>query len=49
MIKVLRIISTLKEIKSLFFNTVYLWTIAFISPMVISHHDFLVLFALTRK
>jgi hypothetical protein len=27
---------TLEEIKSLFFNTLYLWTIAFVSPLVIS-------------
>jgi hypothetical protein len=38
---------TLKEIKSLFFNTLYLWTAVFVSPLVISYHDFLVLFAPT--
>jgi hypothetical protein len=27
---------TLEEIKSLFFNTLYLWTISFVSPLVIS-------------
>jgi hypothetical protein len=32
----------LEEIKSLFFKTLYLWTTAFV---VISYHDFLVLFA----
>ena len=45
MIEVLR---TLEEIKSLFFNTLYLWTIAFVSPLVIRYLDFLVLFASTR-
>jgi hypothetical protein len=35
---------TLEEIKSPFFNTLYLWTAAFVYPLVISHHDFLVLF-----
>jgi hypothetical protein len=38
---------TLEEIKSLFFNTKYLWTAAFISPLGISYHDFLFLFAFT--
>jgi hypothetical protein len=37
---------TLEEIKSLFFNT-YLWTAAFVSSLVISYHDFLILFAHT--
>jgi hypothetical protein len=37
---------TLEEIKSLFFYTLYLWTAAFVSPLVISYHDFLVLFFL---
>jgi hypothetical protein len=37
---------TLEEIKSLFFNTLYLWTVAFVSPLLISFHEFLVLFAL---
>jgi hypothetical protein len=36
---------SLEGIKSLFFNTLYLWTASFISPLVISYHDFLVLFA----
>jgi hypothetical protein len=36
---------TLEEIKSLFFNTLYLRIAAFVSPLVISYHDFLVLFA----
>jgi len=35
---------TLEEIKSLFFNTLYLWTATYVSPLVISYHDFLVLF-----
>jgi hypothetical protein len=34
----------LEEIKSLFFQTLYLWTAAYISPLSISHSDFLVLF-----
>jgi hypothetical protein len=38
---------TLEEIKSLFFNTLYLWTADFVSALVISYHDFLVLFAPT--
>jgi hypothetical protein len=40
---------SLEEIKSLFFNTLYLWTTAFVSHLmiVISYHDFLVLFAPT--
>jgi hypothetical protein len=33
---------TLEEIKSLFLKTLYLWTLAFVSPLVISYHDFLV-------
>jgi hypothetical protein len=36
------------EIKSLFFNTLYLWTTDFVSPLVISYHDFIVLFAPTN-
>jgi hypothetical protein len=32
---------TLEEIKSLFFNTLYLWTTIFVSPLVISYHNFL--------
>jgi hypothetical protein len=39
---------TLEEIKSLFFNTLCLWTTAFISPLVISYYDFLFLFVSTR-
>jgi hypothetical protein len=39
---------TLEEIKSLFFNILYLWTIAFVSPLVIRYLDFVVLFASTR-
>jgi len=38
---------TLKEIKSLIFNTQYLWTTAFISPLMLSYHNFLVFFAPT--
>jgi hypothetical protein len=40
-------VRTLEEIKSLFFNALYLWITAFVFPLVISYHDFLVLFALT--
>ena len=36
---------TLEEIKSLFFNSLYLWTTAFISPLVISYHNFFIVFA----
>jgi hypothetical protein len=47
--------NALEEIKSLFFNTLYLWTADFVSALVISYHnllvlsyhDFLVLFAPT--
>jgi hypothetical protein len=35
---------TLEEIKS--FYTLYLGTVAFVNPLVISHHDFIVLFSL---
>jgi hypothetical protein len=35
---------TLEEIKSLFFYTLYLWTVAFVSPLVISYYNFLVFF-----
>ena len=36
---------TLEELNSLFFYTLYLWTIAFVFPLVISYHDFIVLFS----
>jgi hypothetical protein len=36
---------TLDEIKSLFFNILYLWTTTFVCPLVISSHDFFVLFS----
>jgi hypothetical protein len=36
---------TLERIKLLFFNTLYLYTYVFVSPLVIKYHDFLVLFA----
>ena len=36
---------TLEELQSLFFSTLYLWTTALIYLLVISYHDFLVLFA----
>jgi hypothetical protein len=35
---------TLEEIKCLFFYTLYFWTAAFVSSLVISYHDFLVFF-----
>lgn len=35
---------TLEELKSLFFNTLYFWTAAYVFPLVISYHDILVLF-----
>jgi hypothetical protein len=34
----------LEELES-FFYTLFLWTTAFISPLVLSYHDFLVLFS----
>jgi hypothetical protein len=49
MIEILRtMIGLVKEIKSLFFNTLYLWTVAFAFLLVISFHNFLVLFAHTN-
>jgi len=36
---------TLEEIKSIFFKTLYLKTITFVSPLTVSYHDFLILFA----
>jgi hypothetical protein len=38
---------TLNELKSLFFNTLYLWIAAYVSPLVISYDDFFVPFAPT--
>lgn len=38
---------TLEKIKSLFYNILYLWI--FVSSLVISYHDCLVLFALIRQ
>jgi hypothetical protein len=38
---------TLEEIKSLFFNTLYLWTTTYVFPLAVSYQDFLVLFAPT--
>lgn len=38
---------TIKEIKPLFFNTLYLW-IAAVITLFYDYHDFLVLFALTN-
>jgi hypothetical protein len=35
---------TLEELKSLFFSTLYFWTTIFVSPLLISYHDFSVLF-----
>jgi hypothetical protein len=34
---------TLEEIKALFFCTLYLWAVVFVSPLLISYHDFHVL------
>jgi hypothetical protein len=36
---------TLEESKSFFFNTLYLWTSAFVSHLVLIFHYFLVLFS----
>ena len=35
----------MEELKSFFLNTIYLWTAAYISPLVLSCHDFLILFS----
>jgi hypothetical protein len=35
---------TLEEIKSFFFKTLYLWIVAYVSPLTISYSDFLILF-----
>jgi hypothetical protein len=35
---------TLEEIKSLFFKTLNLWTVAYVSPLTISYSDLFVLF-----
>jgi len=35
---------SLEELKSFFLNTLYLWTAIYVSLLVISFHDFLVLF-----
>jgi hypothetical protein len=37
---------SLEEILSLFYDTLYLWTAAFVSPLSLSYSDFLVRFAL---
>ena len=34
-----------EKIKFLFFKTLYLWTAAYVSPLIIRHSDFLVCFA----
>jgi hypothetical protein len=48
MIQALRTLRELwRRLKSLFFNTLYPWTSAFVSLLVISYHNFLVLFAPT--
>jgi hypothetical protein len=36
---------TLDQMKSLFFKTLYLWTVAFVSHLMIIYGAFLVLFA----
>jgi hypothetical protein len=33
---------TLEELKSLFFNALYFWTIVYVSPLIINYHVFLV-------
>jgi hypothetical protein len=38
---------TLEEFKSLFFNILHLWTAPYASPLLISYHALLVLFAHT--
>jgi hypothetical protein len=38
----------LEKIKSLFFDILYLWKIAFVSSLMINFLEFLVLFASTR-
>jgi hypothetical protein len=43
MIVVLR---TLEELISFFFYTFYLWTAAFVSPLVLNFYDFFFLFSL---
>jgi hypothetical protein len=35
---------TLEKIKSFFFKTLYLWTVAYVSPLTISYHNFPILF-----
>ena len=32
---------SLEKLKSLVFNTIYLWTAAYVSPLVVSYHDIL--------
>jgi hypothetical protein len=34
---------TLEELESFFFYTLFLWTTTFISPLMLSYHDFLVI------
>jgi hypothetical protein len=36
---------SLEELEALFLNTLYLWTTAYVSPLMISFYNFLVLFA----
>jgi uncharacterized membrane protein len=40
---------TLEEIKALFFCTLYLLTVVFVSPLVISFHDLLFFFLLLTR
>jgi hypothetical protein len=47
MTEVLRTVRGLWSRLSLFFNTLYLWTVVFFFSLVVSYHDFLVLFAPT--
>jgi hypothetical protein len=39
---------TSKEIKFLFFKTFYLWTATYVSRVMISYSNFLILFALVK-
>jgi hypothetical protein len=39
---------TLEEIKYLFFNTLNLWTVAYVSSVVISYHDLFILSLIVR-
>jgi hypothetical protein len=40
---------TLEELKSFFFNTLYLWTVAFVSALVLSYRDFFFFFVFSTS